>query len=68
MLAQSMVFISSEFPDGRYDLILSIGWTLVYELFFYAIFALSFRTGSPGRSLGRWGIRKPAGPAAEQAV
>ena len=51
MLLQSLFFVQTWFPDGRYDLILSIGWTLIYELFFYLVFALSFPLGSPGRSL-----------------
>ncbi len=51
MLLQSMVFVTTHFPDGRYDLILSLGWTLIYELFFYFVFALSFPTRTPGRSL-----------------
>ena len=32
MLPRSMFFIMSAFPDGRHDLILSLGWTLIYEL------------------------------------
>jgi peptidoglycan/LPS O-acetylase OafA/YrhL len=51
MLLQSMFFVQTLFPDGRYDLILSLGWTLLYELFFYLVFACSFRFATPGRSL-----------------
>jgi peptidoglycan/LPS O-acetylase OafA/YrhL len=51
MLLQSMFFVQTLFPDGRYDLILSLGWTLIYELFFYFVFACSLRLATPGRSL-----------------
>lgn len=51
MLAQSMFFITTSFPDGRQDLILSLGWTLIYELFFYFIFAVTLRMRTPGHSL-----------------
>lgn len=46
IFVESMFFIPSEFEDGRHDLILVLGWTLMYELFFYALFALSFFTRS----------------------
>lgn len=39
ILVRSLLFIPSEFERGRHDLILSLGWTLMYELFFYGIFA-----------------------------
>lgn len=42
ILLQSLLFVQSSFPDGRHDLILTVGWTLMYELFFYAAFALTF--------------------------
>jgi exopolysaccharide production protein ExoZ len=41
-LIKSMIFVPSEFPDGRHDLVLSLGWTLMYELYFYAVFASTF--------------------------
>jgi peptidoglycan/LPS O-acetylase OafA/YrhL len=47
IVAQSLVFIPSAFADGRHDLILTVGWTLMFELFFYLAFALTF----PMRSL-----------------
>lgn len=50
IVAESLLFVQSTFPDGRQALILSIGWTLIYELFFYAVFALTFRLRSPLRS------------------
>lgn len=46
IFVESMFFIPSEFENGRHDLILVLGWTLMYELFFYALFALSFFTRS----------------------
>lgn len=51
MLPRSMFFIMSVFPDGRHDLVLSLGWTLIYELFFYFVFALTFGMRTPERSL-----------------
>ena len=51
MLLQSLFFVTTLFPDGRHDLVLSLGWTLIYELFFYLVFALSFRLGTPQRVL-----------------
>mmetsp|Transcript_16781 Transcript_16781/g.21656 ORF Transcript_16781/g.21656 Transcript_16781/m.21656 type:complete len:351 (-) Transcript_16781:872-1924(-) len=39
---ESIFFVPSVFPDGRHDLVLSLGWTLMYELFFYSLFAISF--------------------------
>lgn len=51
MLPRSMFFIMSAFPDGRHDLILSLGWTLIYELFFYFVFALTFGMRTPESSL-----------------
>lgn len=51
ILLESALFIPSTFPGGRHDLILSIGWTLMYELFFYACFALSLAFGTGMRSL-----------------
>lgn len=49
IVAQSLAFIPSSFAGGRHDLILTVGWTLQFELFFYAAFALTF----PLRSLER---------------
>lgn len=42
ILLKSLFFIQSEFENGRHDLILSLGWTLIYELFFYGVFAATF--------------------------
>lgn len=49
ILLQSLFFIQSNFPGGRHDLIVTVGWTLIYELFFYLSFAATF----PLRSLER---------------
>lgn len=51
MLLQSLFFVRTHFPDGRHDLIFSIGWTLIYELFFYTLFALTFPARTHARSL-----------------
>lgn len=42
IVAESLAFIPSSFPQGRHDLILTVGWTLMFELFFYLSFALTF--------------------------
>jgi peptidoglycan/LPS O-acetylase OafA/YrhL len=42
IIAESFAFIPSSFPHGRHDLILSVGWTLMFELFFYLAFAVTF--------------------------
>jgi exopolysaccharide production protein ExoZ len=42
ILAKSLIFVPSEFPDGRTDLVLSLGWTLMFELYFYMAFAATF--------------------------
>lgn len=47
---ESMFFIPSEFENGRHDLALALGWTLMYELFFYTLFAISFLMRSRLRS------------------
>jgi exopolysaccharide production protein ExoZ len=51
MVVRSLLFIKSEFPDGRTDLILSLGWTLIFELYFYAVFAATLILKSLRRSL-----------------
>ncbi|MFT0876292.1 acyltransferase [Rhodopseudomonas sp. G2_2311] len=43
---RSLMFIRSDFPDGRTDLVLSLGWTLIYELFFYTLFATTLAVSS----------------------
>ena len=48
---ESLVFVPSEFPDGRTDLILTLGWTLMYELYFYVVFAATFFVRSLEKSL-----------------
>ncbi|GLK72550.1 acyltransferase [Ancylobacter dichloromethanicus] len=40
ILLKSLFFIQSEFENGRYDLILSLGWTLIFELFFYVVLSI----------------------------
>ncbi|WP_447887716.1 acyltransferase family protein [Serratia fonticola] len=37
----SYFFLPSVSPDGRWEPILGVGWTLVFEMFFYFIFAMS---------------------------
>lgn len=39
---QSLLFIPHYGPDGRLNPILSLGWTLNYEMFFYLVFASLF--------------------------
>lgn len=46
ILIRSLMFIRSDFPDGRTDLVLSLGWTLIYELFFYILFAATLAASS----------------------
>ncbi|MCJ8510364.1 acyltransferase [Rhizobium lemnae] len=48
---KSLLFIKTTFPDGRVDLILSLGWTLIYEIFFYVVFSLTSVFKSAERSL-----------------
>lgn len=40
-LIKSLFFIPHEMPNGKVIPILSLGWTLNYEMFFYGIFAVS---------------------------
>ncbi len=51
LFVKSLFFIPGVFPDGRQDLVLSLGWTLMYELFFYIAFALTFFQRSLTKSL-----------------
>jgi peptidoglycan/LPS O-acetylase OafA/YrhL len=51
IFVRSMFFVPSEFPDGRRDLVLSLGWTLMYELYFYIIFASTLLMRSLEKSL-----------------
>jgi exopolysaccharide production protein ExoZ len=37
----SYLFVSTESPDGRMEPIHGVGWTLVFEMFFYVVFALA---------------------------
>ncbi|WBU32118.1 acyltransferase [Rhodopseudomonas palustris] len=46
IFVRSLIFIRSDFPDGRTDLVLSLGWTLIYEIFFYILFAATLATSS----------------------
>lgn len=41
IVLKSLFFIPSTFPDGRQDLVLSLGWTLCFEFVFYFFFAIS---------------------------
>jgi len=50
ILLKSLFFIPAEFPGNRHDLVLSLGWTLMFELFFYASFAATFVFKSLERS------------------
>jgi peptidoglycan/LPS O-acetylase OafA/YrhL len=50
-IVKSLFFVPSKFPDGRTDLILSLGWTLRYELYFYVVFAATFFLRSLEKSL-----------------
>ena len=50
IVLESLFFIPSEFENGRHDLALSLGWTLMYELFFFTLFAISFFMRSRLRS------------------
>lgn len=50
IVAESFAFIPSLFPDGRHDLILTVGWTLMFELFFYLAFAMTFSLRSLEKS------------------
>lgn len=40
-ILESLLFIMTTFADGHYELIIFVGWTLIYELFFYAMFAMT---------------------------
>ncbi|MET4666889.1 exopolysaccharide production protein ExoZ [Sphingomonas sp. PvP056] len=51
MVGESLMFVRSTFPGDRHGLILLLGWTLIYELFFYFVFALTFRCKTASRSL-----------------
>jgi len=51
ILIKSILFIKTWFPDGRLDLFLSVGWTLIYEIFFYVTFYLTAPLQSARKSL-----------------
>lgn len=51
MVLESIFFIPSSLPNGNHALVLLLGWTLMYELFFYALFAVSFFARSRRMSL-----------------
>nr|WP_234276170.1 acyltransferase [Klebsiella aerogenes] len=40
-IIMSYFFLPSVTPDGRWEPILGVGWTLVFEMFFYLLFALA---------------------------
>lgn len=50
IVIESLAFLPSTFPDGRHDLIRTVGWTLMFELFFYLAFALTFALRSLEKS------------------
>ncbi|MBA3897949.1 MAG: acyltransferase, partial [Sphingomonadaceae bacterium] len=50
-LARSLLFIPYARPDGVVQPLLFLGWTLNYELLFYAIFALALAVGGTRASL-----------------
>ena len=51
ILLRSLLFIQSEYAGGRIDLMLSVGWTLIYEMYFYLIFAVALRTRDMSKAL-----------------
>jgi exopolysaccharide production protein ExoZ len=51
-LAKSLLFIPFRKANGLVQPVLFVGWTLNYELFFYALFALGL--GLSARALGLW--------------
>ncbi|WP_172299275.1 acyltransferase [Pseudoruegeria sp. HB172150] len=44
-LAKSLLFIPYEKPSGAMQPILFLGWTLCYEMFFYAIYCVALNAG-----------------------
>jgi peptidoglycan/LPS O-acetylase OafA/YrhL len=40
-IIMSYFFLPSVTPDGRWEPILGVGWTLVFEMFFYLLFAVA---------------------------
>ncbi|WEX07707.1 acyltransferase [Chelativorans sp. AA-79] len=46
-LFTSLFFIPSEDPEGKVWPLVVVGWTLNYEMFFYALFALGLWLGRP---------------------
>jgi exopolysaccharide production protein ExoZ len=46
-LVKSLLFVPYAREDGMVQPILFLGWTLNYEMFFYAIFTLALLTGRP---------------------
>ena len=71
-LLTSLLFIPHVRSDGVQSPILSLGWTLIYEMFFYAVFGLTLMLGQLSRRvlaiaalfLGLWlagRILEPAG-------
>ncbi|MGG8022804.1 acyltransferase family protein [Klebsiella aerogenes] len=43
-IIMSYFFLPSVTPDGRWEPILGVGWTLVFEMFFYLLFSLALFT------------------------
>lgn len=50
-VASSLAFIPRELPNGTGPVLLSLGWTLIYEMAFYVLFAATFALRSHARSL-----------------
>lgn len=48
-VVKSLLFIPFQKPDGAVQPILLLGWTLNYEMFFYAIYALCLALSLPSR-------------------
>lgn len=49
-LLSSMVLLPRELPNGTSPVLLGLGWTLVYEMLFYLLFAATFFMRSHARS------------------
>lgn len=43
-LISSYLFLPSTNADGRFEPLLGVGWTLIFEMFFYAVFAAALAT------------------------
>jgi exopolysaccharide production protein ExoZ len=50
-IATSLFFIPDVRADGEHGPVLSLGWTLIYEMFFYFLFGLTFFLRSQAKAL-----------------